>query len=308
MSWIAALVLASVQVSAERCERLDVAEVQRIVEVELTNAPPTTEPIVAKLTCNGTAVQTEVADPITRKTLARTVSVKGLGARGPARALALAIAELISASWSELLLTPRPPKPDDERAERPEPTPEVVQQAVATLPAVTPRDTLRLEALGSMRVLPGSDAVQWGGGARFVWASTARLGVLVDVVIDHTEVTRPLGRLSIDSVSASAGPVVVFKPAAWLHLLAAVVGRFGAGRLVGTANDAVLVAGGTVSGAWGGPAIAAGAGVRLGPFALGLAAEGGWSLVKLSATADGARVAGIDGAWVGVSLSVGWAR
>lgn len=306
MTWVLALALSSVQVSVEQCGALDAVEVQRIVEVELAAAPATDEPIRARLRCVEGAVDTEVADPVTQKVLSRRVTLGRLPARGHPRALALAIAELISASWSELLLVRQAARADE--AEHQNASPQVAAQAIATLPAVAPRGTLRLEALGVSRALPGDAALQWGAGLRFIWASESRLGLLVDAVVEHGQARRAMGTVTIDSVTAAAGPLLAFSPLGWLQLHLGAGARFGVGRIIGVPDDGALVAGSTLTGAWGGPFATGGLGFLLGPVALGLWLEGGVALARLTANADGARVAGLDGGWLGFGVSAGWNR
>lgn len=302
MTLLTALLLGAIEISSADCSVLDVAEVQRIAEVELSNAPPTATPIRALVRCDGATAELTVDDPVTNKTLGRKVSLMKLVPRAQPRVLALAIAELVSASWSELLLVPRAD------AETPKVEPEVRAKALEALPPEQPRGVLRLEAVGAARWLPASAAVQWGGGARVIWVPVARWGLWAEVTGEHGAVTVPSGRLTAQTVGAAAAAIARFELAAWLELVGGVGARFGVGRIIGAPLDEGVTHGATVAGTWGGPAAVAGAGVLLGPVVIGVGVEGGVALVQLSGTVDGSRGLGLDSPWATVAVSVGWRR
>ena len=44
MTWLTALLLGAIEISSTDCSVLDVAEVESIAQVELSNAPPTATP------------------------------------------------------------------------------------------------------------------------------------------------------------------------------------------------------------------------------------------------------------------------
>lgn len=302
MTVLTALVLGAIEISSVDCSVLDVAEVERIAQVELSSAPPTPTPIRATVRCDGASAELTVEDPVTNKTLGRKVSLMKVTPRAQPRVLALAIAELVSASWSELLLTPR------EETEAPKVPPEVRAQALSVLPPEQPRGVLRVEGVGAVRWLPASSAVQWGAGARVVWIPVKRWGLWAEVTGEHGEVTRAAGRLTAQTIGAAAAPVIHLEATSWLELMAGVGARFGVGRIIGTPLDETATRGATLAGGWGGPAAVAGAGVIIGPLVIGVGLEGGVALLQLSGTVDGARGLGLDAPWASVSVSVGWRR
>src|SRR5262245_46823267 len=103
------------------CAAAPAAEIRNIVEVELRRSvavlagagaetPGTARPNVAKarLTCVDLLATIEIADPVTGKTLRRTVDLEPVPPVARAHLIALSIVELLVASWSELL-TDAPP-------------------------------------------------------------------------------------------------------------------------------------------------------------------------------------------------------
>lgn len=291
-----------VEVSLEDCPGLDGAEIERIAAIELGSAPPTPEPVRARVSCSGVATEIRVDDPVTRKSLVRGIDLKPLAAKAKARTLALAIAELVSASWSELLLNPAPKV----EPVGPSPPPEVKESVREALPPPPPTGVLRVEAFGAGRGLFSTPALQWGGGVRVLWAPRSRLGGLFDLGGEHAETRDAAGRLSLDTGSVSANAVLLFGD--WLQAHVGIGGRLGVGRIVGVPTDAAVTRGGTLAGAFGGPQLVAGLAVTLGHFVVSLAAEAGWALLRLRGTVDGAKGLGVDGAWAGAQLGLGWLR
>jgi hypothetical protein len=298
------LAASPVQVSLEDCAGVDAAEVERITGIELGSSPPTPEPVRARVTCTPQQTDVRVDDPVTKKSLVRAIDLLTLAPKAKARTLALAIAELVSASWSELLLNPEP-KVEAVGEKTP---PEVLESVRDALPDEAPRGTLRLEAYGTGRGLVSTPALQWGGGLRAMWAPRDRLGGLFDLGGEHAETRDTAGRLSLDSASVSANLLLLFAPAEALRLHAALGGRLGVGRVVGTPVDAEVTRGGTLTGGFGGPQLHVGAALVVGHFVVSLGLEAGWALLKLRGTVDGARGLGLDGPWAAAQLGVGWSR
>src|SRR4029079_18035478 len=90
-------------------------EAQRLAASELraTLVDPAPDGTVTevKATCRGALAALEVIDPTTGKSLERTVARTAAAPNGRARLLALAVAELVVASWSELQTNPEPRAP-----------------------------------------------------------------------------------------------------------------------------------------------------------------------------------------------------
>ena len=92
-------------VKVDGCE-LNAEKVRSLAELEL-HARPANVKLSAKLTCRDDTFDIEVDDPLTAKTLLRHLSVKDLTNKAAERFAALALTELVAASWSELLLDSR---------------------------------------------------------------------------------------------------------------------------------------------------------------------------------------------------------
>jgi hypothetical protein len=112
-----------VSLHIDPCVAVDPTEVRRIAAIELDaqlaeEAEPDTTRV--RVTCDGPFVRVEAVDPITGKSLARAVHLETAMLSARPRLLAIAVAELVSASWTELAYNPRPqvpaasPAPSDE--------------------------------------------------------------------------------------------------------------------------------------------------------------------------------------------------
>ncbi|UJR82806.1 Hypothetical protein I5071_48710 [Sandaracinus amylolyticus] len=95
---------ADLTIAAPSCSEVDLAEVQRLLEVELADVTlawrEVSTPVVL-LGCTGDRVRIEITDPITDKSVARTIVWPSADRE---RVLALAIAQLFLTSWLELLI------------------------------------------------------------------------------------------------------------------------------------------------------------------------------------------------------------
>ncbi|HEY2365598.1 MAG TPA: hypothetical protein VGH87_04390, partial [Polyangiaceae bacterium] len=101
-----------VSIAIERCDAGIAEEAARIAAIEL-HADRTGEdaPDVTRIhvVCESPdEIALHVVDPLTSKEVTRKVSVERIEQRARARTIALAVAELVSASWVELETTPEP--------------------------------------------------------------------------------------------------------------------------------------------------------------------------------------------------------
>lgn len=158
----------SVRLLVDACVGADRAEVERIATIELRPSMVTTagdDPVSVRVevSCADVGVRVRVDDSITRKSLERVVRVSDVDPRARARWVAIAAAELVRASWSEL---------DDEPAPRvepvqPPPPVELVRAAQSTVarPLAPPV---------SSPIRPVRSLAMWGslsGGVRALSAS-----------------------------------------------------------------------------------------------------------------------------------------
>lgn len=161
----------AVRLTVDPCVGADRAEVERIAAIELRPSTvvltsDASASVSVAVDCHERGVRVRVDDSITRKIVERVVSVSDVDPRARARWVAIAVAELVRASWSEL---------DDETPLRVEParsTPPIelvraAQRAVTRAVATRAPDARH-------RVRPANSLAVWGsvsGGVRAVSAS-----------------------------------------------------------------------------------------------------------------------------------------
>jgi len=230
-------------------------EVGRIAAIELhAERVPAEEiaPDVTRIdvTCESAdAIALRVTDPLTSKVVARSVSVAGIDERARARTIALAVAELVSASWVELETTPEPKVQPIPRRVLPHALPKRTTPLPITPKAPSP--PVVFQAVASARVFFESRELLVGGGAAVEpWLSRSIL-LRFDGFVEHASATRTPGDVNIDTASAAAaiglgssdGPV---------RLTGTLGLRAGYARLVGRARTQNLQ-GEVIDGAWLGP-------------------------------------------------------
>ena len=184
------------------CEQPLAREVQRIASVELratlVDGAPDQSVTQVIATCIGPDATLAVRDPTTGKSLERMVSLGEAAPNARARLLALAVAELVAASWSELETNPQPKAPPATPL-----APYLAREAARS--AVAAR-ALEAAAVFDLHVLGGGDLL-FGGGARVaVWLSP-RIFLRFDALADYAVLDRPSGTVAVimPSVSAAVG-------------------------------------------------------------------------------------------------------
>jgi len=239
-----------VSIAIEACEPALAREARRIAAVELRatlveSAPDATVTQV-RAECRGTAAALVVVDPTTGKSLERTVALTEAAANGRARLLALAVAELVAASWSELQSNPQPRVPPA--------TPLAPYAARESARRAMADRSVELAAAFDAHWLASGDCL-FGGGMRAVaWISPA-LFARFDALADYGEVERTRGRVAVimPSVSAAVGASrwigSSFRPGLSLGL------RGGYVRMNGISDGSVATAS-HQQGAWLGPEVA----------------------------------------------------
>jgi len=294
-----------VTLALDPCLLADPAEVRRAVGVELgaelagSGEPETTR---VSVSCTGSIVLIEVIDPVTGKSLSRTVNLDLAAPAARARLFALAIVELVTASWTELQTNPEPQVPPASGRASPEvraaalqavhdrvgdaqpplPAPVVVfapaparapasAQSYASPPSASPN---RVEGLLEARGFLSSGIASFGIAVRWSYRVVSLWGWSIDVLADHGRVSTSLGPVSVDSLSG--GPSVFAERGwRWLAVQGSAGLRVGAVRLAGSSTPQ-LATGSSLYSPWGGPFL--GAGVHAWPtqgFALELGGEAG---------------------------------
>jgi hypothetical protein len=270
-----------VEVSATGCA-FAAEEVKRIASIELGRGPEAAR-VAAALSCEGDSLVVRVDDSVTQKVLERRLPLGALAPATRARYAALAIAELVEASWSELLL-PVPPAPVE---------PSLREAAVRALPS----RRLRLGAVGTVRSFVTRGVLQGGAALRGEVGLAGVLGVAVEVGAAHGEVAVAHGRASADTLDGAAFVTAALE---WEPVLLGVGlgARLGGARLVGVPDDPTRYVGGTLSSGLVGPAARLEGAVRFGWFELSLGAEAGVAMLRLQGSVLGQPATGLTGAWV----------
>ncbi len=196
-------------------------------------------------TCGQLEADLRVIDPTTGKSVERSVALSLAAPNARARLLALAIAELVSASWSELESNPEPKAPSAAPL-APVAAREAARAAIAAMP-------VELAAVADADLLASRDLVLGGGARGEVWVSRL-LFVRFDALADHAELSRPTGTVALTLASVSSALGASFG-SAWLQPRVSVGVRGGGAWLSGVATGAATT-GYHEAGAWGGPELA----------------------------------------------------
>lgn len=174
-------------------------EAQRIATVELratlVESPPDAATTRVSATCKDGLAALRVLDPMTGKSVERRVALAQAAPTARARLLALAIAELVAASWSELESNPRPSAPTAEPL-----APLIAREAAR---AAIARPFVELAAFADTHLLASGDWL-FGGGARAVFWISPRLSLRVDALADYGELSRAAGTVVVTMPSLSA--------------------------------------------------------------------------------------------------------
>jgi hypothetical protein len=187
-----------VSIAVVDCDAGLAREAQRIAAIELraTLVEPTLDGATTQITatCGPSLVDLRVDDPTTGKSVERQVALEQAAPNARPRLLALAIAELVVASWSELESNPRPQAP-------PAATLAPVEAREAALGVVVPRQ-IELSAAADARLLSSRDLIYGGGVRTAVWISPAFF-LRFDGLAHYAELARPGGSIALTMPSLS---------------------------------------------------------------------------------------------------------
>jgi hypothetical protein len=304
-----------VQLALDPCLGVPSEGVREIVRVELgallvpEGGNPGSDVTQVHVTCGPTTTMLRVDDPVTGKSLTREIDLSKEASAARPRLLALAIVELVSASWTELEANPQPKvKPVGAVAS---PTAKAAAKKIVEdklPPPPAPPPSLRIEALAGRRwFFPRTGPSNMFGlrlGDDRI-GSIGTLGWLADMVVEHAGVNDSLGTVNVDLVSASVAIVAQHHTDA-LSLRAGLGLRYGSARISGTPIDAAHVESSSLAGVWGGPLVVAGVGFTpLRPLVLEVLVEGGWTATAVRAHVGDPGNVGPSGGWLGASLAIG---
>jgi hypothetical protein len=302
-----------VALDIDPCVAVSQAEVQRRLALEigervisLGEASPTSSHAAA--TCDESGrITLRIDDPLTRKSIWRSIDLTSQEPSVRARLLAVAIAELLYASFAELLLEKRT-EPDKPKPAQP-PMPVAVVQTWSgrvedKLKQPLPPLGVELGAVGSILFSRKSPSLLAGGGLRLIGDTSYHLGWDVDVQYLGATTENPLGDVRSDLFGARFAvhgqvrvPRVYIRGGGGL--------RLGLIRNAGTPSATSDTGFGVQWGPWLTPTLVGSISVAIGRLRLDLSLEGGYVLVPVRARAAGQIVAEHEGPQLLVSLGVG---
>lgn len=295
----------AVSLSIDACVDVDTAEVRRLFGIELGTSVPdavqTDDPDATQVqvTCDGELVSLKVQDPLTGKSLTRRIS---LGDKGRERLLALAVMELLVASWIELEATPDPKvEPADKRAQD-DARRSARQIAKRRLPPSNGHWRTTTSVLGGVAL--ASPGVQGGGGVRVEFDAPNGYGWGADIIVQRMTDQLALGDVEVSSIG---GGLSVHAHRTWgaLRFRGAVGARVGATTMTGKPSESG-VEGGSFTGRFAGPFARLTVGVEaLKHVSVELSAEPGYHLLPVRGTVDGVEETEVEGPWLAANLAVG---
>jgi hypothetical protein len=233
--------------------------------------------------------------------LRRTLALSEAAPSSRARLVALAVAELVVASWQG---APAASKPEEPNVAAPQPAP-----AQPSEPVSTPEVLAMVEALGVLRVFPDSGLWLGGAGARGVLSLWRPLTLVVDLSAEWGRASRSTGQVAARNLGGGLGLVWAVQRK-HLFVLPWLGARAGVARLAGEpSSSSTITSGETQTGPWLTPEV--GISLTLFPHApvhATLALSGGVMLLGVRGEVTGDRDVSILGPWAGVILGVGFTK
>jgi hypothetical protein len=285
-----------VSIALVGCDAGLAREAQRIAAIELratlVDATPDGATTQITATCDATLADLRVADPTTGKSVERRVALAQAAPTARARLLALAIAELVVASWSELESNPEPKAPSADPL-----APVAAREAARGV--IVPRP-FELGAVADAHVLASGDLI-FGGGVRTALWNSPPIFLRVDVLAHHAQLARPSGTIALTMPSLSIA-LGVSGAGEWLRPRISLGARAGYAWMSGVAASAGTT-GLREQGAWLGPELAlellAWPHARVHPV---LALSVGANVIGVRGTVTGGRDVVATGFWGGLGV------
>jgi hypothetical protein len=297
-----------VVVELDRCDEDLAAEVRRIVGVELRAAVVDSAgsgEVATRVaaTCRGSTVDLRLSDGATARRLERAVELSEAAPTDRARLLALAVAELVVASWHEIESeTPPAAKPSPPAEQAPAAT-------LATTKVSAPRTSAMLEIVGAARTFPGSALWLAGAGVRAARTVRRPLVLTLELTAEWGTATRRTGQVAARAIGGalSLGWGV---ERSWVFMMPWVGVRGGMARLQGEPSaESTGTSGETQSGLFLGPEL--GATLAFFPRAVvhaTVALSAGTALIGVQGEVVGDSNVDIRGPWAAlvVGAGLGW--
>lgn len=293
-----------VSLSVDACVAVEMPEVRRLFRLELATSLPNAVEGDAKgaiqvtAACKGEVVELRVIDSLTAKVLVRRID---LGKKGRERLLALAIMELLVASWVELAATPRPKVPPvGKRA-----GPDARKDAGAFLRKRFQRKSWKISTTLRGGVTMGSIGPANGGALSVNLDAPNGFGWGIDMSVERASDDLALGEVSISTFSAS---VSAHAHRLWsgFRVRAAVGARVGGVTMLGKPSEPNVV-GRSLTGLAAGPFVRVSASKPI--FAkvlVGLWLEPGYHVFPVHGLVNGSEQTSVENVWFSARLGVGW--
>lgn len=269
----------------------------RFVEIRVDD-PQTKEPLINTVNPKP-AVELRIEDPFTGKTLRRVVDLLSAPAERRSRLLAVAITELVSASWLELTANPEPEVPPLEKMKLPQ-----EQQLIRR--NVLQQKFMELGLVAEVHRFVSLHQPLFGGGLRFERVSGENFFWGGGAAMSSTKVPRSAGDIHL-LLSTFEFVLGLQQRVDFVRLQVAVGARLGAVLASAEAQKSDRVAGGSAISPWGGPLLRAGAAFDfLYNFSLRLDVEGVVALYGFRARLPDAKDVRLTGWSVTPQLGVSW--
>lgn len=279
----------------------DTDEIRRVVMVELAgllaDRPDASgDRTHASATCDGPRAMLQVDDPITRRSLRRSVDLAGAPTPGRPRLLALALVELIASSWTEL--EPAPPALTATAVEPLAPPSLVDRAAARSLEVSVTGGAIRF---GDIHVLDGA-------AVRVADHSSALIGWMIDAQYHHGFQAAGLGKSVIHT------DIVDLGAAARLHRAWAAARfdlgagfRAGAVRMTGAPDQTMTTEGSGFWASWVGALVTGAVSYQISDrVSIDATVETGYVIEPVGALVDGRRAVAVDGPWLEAQLGIGF--
>jgi len=315
---------ARVNTLVDACVPIDVEHFHRVLAIELgtsieyapTAAQGPDGTLVRVVCVFGNAVQLQLEDNLTRKSMQRVVELPAIEVAARTRLLALSVAEFVVASWVELRLA-QPPLPaagppvDESAAAR------ASQVAGARLPAA--QAPIEEPAAASPRWLLGVsfEPVLFSGGSGLLSQLSLHLeqrptqhfalGLALSLAYGSWRVRWPTLDIGSANITSSSGRLTIgyLGQAGMMELSAHAGARGGVVYMAGDTLDRMLTAV-ELYAPWGGPILLLTAAGLAGSFRISLELEAGYVTLPAQALIKGAVVAKLQGFWGSLGLGLGW--
>jgi hypothetical protein len=187
-----------VSIAVVDCDDALAREAQRIAAIELraalVDAAPDDATTQVTATCRDQSANLRVVDPTTGKSVERSVALSQAPSTARARLLALAIAELVAASWAELENNPEP------RAPAAAPLAPAAARAAAR--GVIAPMPIELAVVADAHFLASRDLIPGGGARTKMWISPTFF-LRFDALVHYAELSREAGTIALTMPSMS---------------------------------------------------------------------------------------------------------